>query len=197
MVMEGLDTLDAPSHHAYLLTESAASAHFNVLNFDTCFFKSSSTTSPLSPFLTSNIQHQFQFQPALMSGNSSNGLFSSDPFISNKNCNLIGDNLNSSVSKIENKNHNDSTSSSDGKSSNLSHAGSKREHTLFSMESIRCPDPILPSYTLARLSDTSRSDFRDNQMDELNTPCSTSRDDNAFFGPSTIIEPPPIDGTIY
>lgn len=43
--MEGLETLVAPSHHAFLLTESAAAAHFNVLSFDTCLLKSAATTT--------------------------------------------------------------------------------------------------------------------------------------------------------
>lgn len=45
MIMEGLETLVAPSHHAFLLTESAAAAHFNVLSFDTCLLKSAATTT--------------------------------------------------------------------------------------------------------------------------------------------------------
>jgi len=58
MIMEGLETLVAPTHHAFLLTETAAAAHFNVLSFDTCLFKTStaaqssgspSTATYLSP----------------------------------------------------------------------------------------------------------------------------------------------------
>lgn len=45
MIMEGLETLVAPSHHAFLLTESAAAAHFNVLSFDTCLQLKSAATS--------------------------------------------------------------------------------------------------------------------------------------------------------
>lgn len=50
MIMDGLDTLPAQHHHhasAFLLTESAAAAaahHFNVLSFDTCLYKSVSST---------------------------------------------------------------------------------------------------------------------------------------------------------
>lgn len=49
--MEGLETLVAsPSHpHTFLLTESAAAAHFNVLSFDT-LFKTAATTSVSSTF---------------------------------------------------------------------------------------------------------------------------------------------------
>lgn len=50
--MEGLETLVAPSHHAFLLTESAAAAHFNVLSFDTCLLKSAATTT--TSFLNNN-----------------------------------------------------------------------------------------------------------------------------------------------
>lgn len=35
--MEGLETLVPQQHHTFLLTESAAAAHFNVLSFDTLF----------------------------------------------------------------------------------------------------------------------------------------------------------------
>lgn len=45
MIMEGLETFVAPSHHAFLLTESAAAAHFNVLSFDTCLLKSAATST--------------------------------------------------------------------------------------------------------------------------------------------------------
>lgn len=41
--MEGLETLVAPPH-TFLLTESAAAAHFNVLSFDT-LFKTAATSS--------------------------------------------------------------------------------------------------------------------------------------------------------
>lgn len=87
MIMEGLETFVAPSHHAFLLTESAAAAHFNVLSFDTCLLKSAATTT--TSFANNN-------------NNNNNNLFT----INNNN-----NHNNNSSSNSHNNNNNDPSTS--------------------------------------------------------------------------------------
>lgn len=108
MIMDGLDTLTPQHHHhhasAFLLTESAAAAaaHFNVLSFDTCLYRSIGATG----------------------------------------CEDVA-----------------------------------------SPERVSAPGDLAESTTIG-----------EPQPGDLNTPVTTSGDIPSFFGPSTVVEPPPITG---
>lgn len=164
--MEGLETLVTPTHHTFLLTESAAAAHFNVLGLDTGFLKSVSqssaspniTTAHISPVTSSNfvVSHHQQHQ-SLPQQSASLRTTSEQVSIPN----LI-----------------------------------KPSPSVRSVSVLKQPSTHLSLITESSGSATHISTPRDKNKDnieDLNTPISTSSIPS-FFGPSSVIEPPPITG---
>lgn len=164
--MEGLETLVTPTHHTFLLTESAAAAHFNVLGLDTGFLKSVSqssaspnnTTTHISPLTASNFIVSQQQQHQSLPQQSASLRTSSDQV-----CipNLI-----------------------------------KPSSTIRSVSVLKQPSTHLSLITESTGCATNVSTHRDKNKDtieDLNTPISTSAIPS-FFGPSSVIEPPPITG---
>lgn len=165
--MEGLETLVTPTHHTFLLTESAAAAHFNVLGLDTGFLKSVSqssaspniTTAHISPVTASNfvVSHQQQQHQSLPQQSASLRTTSEQVSIPN----LI-----------------------------------KPSPSVRSVSVLKQPSTHLSLITESSGSSTHISNPRDKNKDsieDLNTPISTSSIPS-FFGPSSVIEPPPITG---
>lgn len=172
MIMEGLETLVTPTHHTFLLTESAAAAHFNVLGLDTGFLKSVSqssalsatpniTTAHISPVTASNFvvsQHQHQQHQSLPQQSASHHRTTSEQV---SIPNLI-----------------------------------KPLPTVRSVSVLKQPSThlslITESSSSANNISTQRDKHKDN-IEDLNTPISTSSIPS-FFGPSSVLEPPPITG---
>ncbi|KAL5273106.1 EGR1.2 family protein [Megaselia abdita] len=165
MIMEGLETLVTPAHHTFLLTESAAAAHFNVLGLDTGFFKSVSqssttpniTTAHISPVTASNfiVNQPHQQHQALPQQSASLRTTSEQVSIPN----LV-----------------------------------KPSPTVRSVSVLKQPSSHLSLITGGSSVTTPRDKNKDN-IEDLNTPISTSAIPS-FFGPSSVIEPPPITGSI-
>lgn len=188
MIMEGLETLVAPSHHAFLLTESAAAAHFNVLSFDTCLFKTAAQTSPTS---TTQLTPSSGLTPQTTSTT------------------LLHYSLSSNNSNNRNTQQIISTSISDTEQSHQRNIGSSVQTTtsttIISSNNSRSSASHLSllntgaTSTVNSSTDTTSSrqdqtDSSDTQTGDLNTPVTTSSDIPSFFGPSTVVEPPPITG---
>lgn len=176
MIMEGLETLVAPSHHAFLLTESAAAAHFNVLSFDTCLLKTAATTAPLTAnnnnLFTNNNNHSIS---------ASNTATSQQQQSSQTAVHLSNQHHLHQHHQAQTHHHQTLTSNSTITTSSHPHLN------------------ILPSIGSGIQHGHSRASAEGNQITEiqtgdLNTPVTTASDIPSFFGPSTVVEPPPISG---
>ncbi|XP_028896037.1 dendritic arbor reduction protein 1 isoform X2 [Zeugodacus cucurbitae] len=282
MIMEGLETLVAPSHHAFLLTESAAAAHFNVLSFDTCLFKTTAQTSPSTAATSaatylSTPSHTFggghlgaaqtllhynlstannNHQTALAcssSGSSSacntattNNIVtsaaagtnsalsaaisrtnftrigvatnnsSSNSNSSNTSCNTVATAVqqanaaltsptlaaSAAVTAANNNSNNNSGRNSATHLSLLNTAQhSPGSHAAASLGGVGAtPNGVDIASSVVKQSHQqslpSDAQCGDTQTGDLNTPVTTSNDIPSFFGPSTIVEPPPITGSI-
>uniref|UniRef100_A0A1A9X1M7 C2H2-type domain-containing protein n=1 Tax=Glossina brevipalpis TaxID=37001 RepID=A0A1A9X1M7_9MUSC len=242
MIMEGLETLVAPSHHTFLLTESAAAAHFNVLSFDTCLFKTTAPTSPstavtsAAPYLSnpSNfggshlssqtlLHYNLSSNPTatLSSSSSSTGTATSTNATSSSthnNSNSILNSLRSQATRLgsisvsaETQQHLQSPPLHSGGPSIASAAvsvnsGGGSSSTTTSGRSSASHLSLLNTTQHSPLAGASVSSVADSidikqahieaQSGDLNTPVTTSSDIPSFFGPSTVVEPPPITGSI-
>lgn len=278
MIMEGLETLVAPSHHAFLLTESAAAAHFNVLSFDTCLFKTTAQTSPSTAATSaasylSTPSHTFggghlgaaqtllhynlstvnnNHQALACSSSSSacntaaanniassaaagtnsalsaaisrtnfarigvahNNNSSSNSNSSNNSCNtvatavqqanaaLTSPTITASAVTAANNSNNNSNNSGRNSATHLSLLNttqhSPASHAAASLGGIGAtPNGVdIASGVVKQSQQSLPSDAQcgDTQTGDLNTPVTTSNDIPSFFGPSTIVEPPPITG---
>lgn len=146
--MDGLETLVAPPHHhAFLLTESAAAAHFNVLSFDTCLFKSAASNLSNNFINSGTVQN---LQTSMTEGSNGNSA--------------------SAVKEVGN-----SDSRGEKQHPHLSILGS-------------------PGQIISHIGTKDSSQISESQQGDLNTPVTTSSDLPSFFGPSTVVEPPPITG---
>lgn len=210
MIMEGLETLVAQPHHAFLLTETAAAAHFNVLSFDTCLFKTStaqsSSISPSSAAAASYLSTA-QFGAASTSSSSnSNSQTSLLHYTStstaatshNNNNNNINNN---SVLRARNQTATPTQGGSPGNVAAQPIAGSAS--SAGAANSGRSSASHLSLLNTSQQSPVSASEHgvavEAKQLIEalpgdLNTPVTTSSDIPSFFGPSTVVEPPPITG---
>jgi hypothetical protein len=195
MIMEGLETLVTPSHHAYLLTESAAAAHFNVLSFDTCsLFKTAATTASSyslnnnnhstannnhhshqqTQLLSSHHHHQQQQQQQQQMQQPTNQQTSTANTSNSSNTTS-----HSATSVTQSKSDSTVVSSSAVTTTTSSSSGHHNHPTLHIQES--------------QHSSADRSAHQ-HQTGDLNTPVTTSGDIPSFFGPSTVVEPPIITG---
>lgn len=200
--MEGLETLVAPTHHAFLLTESAAAAaHFNVLSFDTCLFKPSCTSSFASNLLGSvttaaathpqlqqqqqqhllNHHHQLQHHHHQQQQPSNLNLQTAE---------ATGNNNSSSNSNSNTASHTSSNSSS---SNGTESSGSNRMANSLGGPTIT----ILDNGNGSALSQSKGANEVETAQGDLNTPVTTANDLPSFFGPSTVVEPPPITGELH
>uniref|UniRef100_A0A182U333 Uncharacterized protein n=1 Tax=Anopheles melas TaxID=34690 RepID=A0A182U333_9DIPT len=238
MIMEGLETLVAPSHHTFLLTESAAAAHFNVLSFDTCgLFKTGTTTTSLGlnnnstttpnnnhhhhlyhPYHHqtavstatalahhqphhhnhhqhhSTNQHQQQQQQQHQHNSSASTIVSSS---------AVSSAIASAASSTAITTHTTATTSVTA-ASHTSHGHSHHHpsHPHLSLLSTGGGGSGTGGATGHHSNDSSTlhsgtgDDHSQSQTDaqagDLNTPVTTSGDIPSFFGPSTVVEPPPI-----
>ncbi|KAL9890373.1 zinc finger domain-containing protein striped isoform 3-T4 [Glossina fuscipes fuscipes] len=241
MIMEGLETLVAPSHHTFLLTESAAAAHFNVLSFDTCLFKTTAPTSPstavtsAAPYLSnpSNfggshlssqtlLHYNLSSNPAatLSSSSSSAGAASSPNAASSSanSSNSILNSLRSQTTRLgsisvaaETQQHLQSpplhgagpsiasaavsVNSGGGSSSTTTSGRSSASHLSLLNTTQHSPIAGASVSSVADSVDIKQAHI-EAQSGDLNTPVTTSSDIPSFFGPSTVVEPPPITGSI-
>ncbi|XP_055902662.1 Krueppel-like factor 10 isoform X2 [Eupeodes corollae] len=258
MIMEGLETLVAPSHHAFLLTESAAAAHFNVLSFDTCLFKTTAQTSPsTAPVSVSSAASYLSNPSGFGSGLGAQTLlhYSLSSSSSSSSQQQQENQTNSSSSSHHHSHHHhhhqqqhhQSSSQSSGSVQNVS-----SQNTRITDSSTPLSSGIISSTGAASAQTTTIStsssgpnssgsgrssashlsllntssgseankhhhhqhthtqqqqthshqqlhpgpDCDDAQTGDLNTPVTTSSDIPSFFGPSTVVEPPPITGSI-
>ncbi|XP_069966039.1 uncharacterized protein sr isoform X1 [Bactrocera oleae] len=278
MIMEGLETLVAPSHHAFLLTESAAAAHFNVLSFDTCLFKTTAQTSPSTAatsaatylstpshtfggghlgaaqtllhynLSTANNNHQTAIACSSSSSSSAcntpttnniatsavagtnsalsaaisrtnftrivnNNNSSSNSNSSNNSCNtvatavqqanaaLTSPTLAASAITAANSTNNNSNNSGRNSATHLSLLNTAQHspgsHAAASLGGVvATPNGVDIVSGIVKQSLPSDAQCGDTQTGDLNTPVTTSNDIPSFFGPSTIVEPPPITGSI-
>lgn len=276
MIMEGLETLVAPSHHAFLLTESAAAAHFNVLSFDTCLFKTTAQTSPSTAatsaatylstpshtfggghlgaaqtllhynLSTANNNHQTAIACSSSSSSSAcntpttnniatsavagtnsalsaaisrtnftrivnNNNSSSNSNSSNNSCNtvatavqqanaaLTSPTLAASAITAANSTNNNSNNSGRNSATHLSLLNTAQHspgsHAAASLGGVvATPNGVDIVSGIVKQSLPSDAQCGDTQTGDLNTPVTTSNDIPSFFGPSTIVEPPPITG---
>lgn len=244
MIMEGLETLVAPSHHAFLLTESAAAAHFNVLSFDTCLFKTTAQTSPSTAPVSASSAATYLSAPSSF-GSGHLGAqtllhYSLSTNNNNNNSNHSNSNSNSSTSHHQHhhQQHNSVTNVSSestlsiispSRSVGNSVSGRNSSGPQTTTTARTTVSSVTPTATSGRNSashlsllnthhspsgssnDTSSvgknhhhsshqnnsnnpHESCDTQTGDLNTPVTTSSDIPSFFGPSTVVEPPPITG---
>ncbi|XP_054747179.1 dendritic arbor reduction protein 1 [Anastrepha obliqua] len=279
MIMEGLETLVAPSHHAFLLTESAAAAHFNVLSFDTCLFKTTAQTSPSTAatsaatylstpshtfggghlgaaqtllhynLSTANSNHQSVIPCSSSSSSTPTNNNIASPVtaagtnsalsaaITRTNFARIGSSNNSSSNSSASSCINASTAqqssvaiasgsialttptvaavSAGGNSAAVNNNSSSGRNSATHLSLLNTAQQSPGSHAAVSLSGVgvssgvniassvkqsqslpSDAQCGDTQTGDLNTPVTTSNDIPSFFGPSTIVEPPPITGSI-
>ncbi|XP_030565258.1 protein couch potato isoform X5 [Drosophila novamexicana] len=212
MIMEGLETLVAPTHHAFLLTETAAAAHFNVLSFDTCLFKTSTAQSS-SPSAASYLS------AAQFGGGSALGAASSSSTVASSSGQTL---LHYTTAASHNHNNNNSNNNSNNNNSVLRARNQTATPTQGGSPGNVAAQPIAGSAAAAssgRSSASHLSLLNTSQQSpvtatehgvaveakqliealpgDLNTPVTTSSDIPSFFGPSTVVEPPPITATDY
>ncbi|XP_062557116.1 early growth response protein 1-like [Armigeres subalbatus] len=206
MIMEGLETLVAPPHHTFLLTESAAAAHFNVLSFDTCgLFKTAATTTSLglnnNNSTTPNNNHHHLYHPyhhqthtaATHHSQTATHHHSHHPTTaqtSTASSNSTSTAASCSTSSSSITTHTTSTSTSSTNPSNSHHP-----HLSLLSTTSTSGHHSSDSNLHQSAEDQSQSQG-DAQTGDLNTPVTTSGDIPSFFGPSTVVEPPPITGSI-
>ena len=242
MIMEGLETLVAPPHHTFLLTESAAAAHFNVLSFDTCLFKTTAQTSPSTAvstgatYLTTptsfggghlgsqTLLHYnlASTSPSSSTANDSNNS-SSIPATNTTTTANIAVCTNSALSRhhynsarlgsisvsaeTQHNNHHQHQHNQDTSlhnSPSIASAAVSINTTTNSGRSSASHLSLLNTTQHSPLGGASVSSVGDSidikhsqieaQEGDLNTPVTTSSDIPSFFGPSTVVEPPPITG---
>lgn len=177
MIMEGLETLVAPPH-AFLLTESAAAAHFNVLSFDS-LLKTAATTSSIT---TNN-----------------NNIFTAN---NNNHLNHYHLHHHQHQSHQQQQHHHQQQHH---QQQHLHHhqqtQSVEQTNTTSTNTSNNCHPhlSLLTSVGDTVITDTQSSveesqTVSEAQTGDLNTPVTTSSDIPSFFGPSTVVEPPPISG---
>lgn len=239
MIMEGLETLVAPSHHTFLLTESAAAAHFNVLSFDTCLFKTTAQTSPstavtsaatylpaASNFAGSHLGSQTLLHYNLTTSSSANSpsaeaaLHTVHPVSSTASTNSAlsrtasGHRLSSFSVVAEAQQQHQHHLSSPGHNSpaivtatisvnqaaanNTSSSASSGRNSASHLSLLNTTQHSPVSGNSVSASAADSVDIKQSQIEaqpgDLNTPVTTSSDIPSFFGPSTVVEPPPITG---
>ncbi|KAG5682387.1 hypothetical protein PVAND_011740 [Polypedilum vanderplanki] len=190
MIMEGLETLVTPSHHAYLLTESAAAAHFNVLSFDTCsLFKTAATTANSfslnnnNNHLINNNHHHTQSQTQLLSSHHQQQMQHSAAHQQpTSTVNTSNSSSHSLTSVTQSKTESTVVSSSTATTTTSTSTSGHHTH-----------HPTLNIHETQQPADRSQQQL---QTGDLNTPVTTSSDIPSFFGPSTVVEPPIITGSI-
>lgn len=217
MIMEGLDTLVPPSHHTFLALQD----HFNAFCFDTVgsFMKTAAT--PTSFHLSNNNNnnnssipnnnniigatqqshhslHHLQAQQELRHP-------SAATTISSNNNNSNSNNNNNSNTSLNNSNINNNTVSNNASvknctSNNIASSSCNNSSSTTSIITASAtiitssghPTLSLPSVTqqnsITKVSEANNN----NNSGDLNTPVTTSSDIPSFFGPSTVVEPPPI-----
>lgn len=202
MIMEGLETLVAPPHHTFLLTESAAAAHFNVLSFDTCgLFKTAATTTSLglnnNNSTTPNNNHHHLYHPyhhtaATHHSQTATHHHSHHPSTAQTSTTASSTSTASSsaTSSSSITTHTTSTSTSVTNPSNSHHPH------LSLLSTTSASGHHSSDSNLHQSSEDQSQSQGDTQTGDLNTPVTTSGDIPSFFGPSTVVEPPPITGSI-
>jgi hypothetical protein len=191
MIMEGLETLVTPSHHAYLLTESAAAAHFNVLSFDTCsLFKTAATTA--GSYNLNNNNHS-----------TANNNHSQTQLISSHHHQQMQQPTIQSHHQQQANTVNTSNSSNTSSHSATSVTQSKSDSTVVSSSTITTTTSTSSgghhNHPTLNIQETQQQTADRNVQQhpgDLNTPVTTSGDIPSFFGPSTVVEPPIITGEL-
>lgn len=209
MIMEGLETLVTPSHHTYLLTESAAAAHFNVLSFDTCsLFKTAATTASSfnlnnnhsiannnhhqTQLLSSHHHHHHQMQhpTTQVSHSSSSNTTASTNSSNNSSSNTSSHSTSVTHSKTDSVISSSSAAAATTTTSTLSGLQHHHHHNLHHLAhhhpTLNIHDSVQQQQTADRAQQS--------QTGDLNTPVTTSSDHPSFFGPSSVVEPPIITG---
>lgn len=250
MIMEGLETLVAPSHHAFLLTESAAAAHFNVLSFDTCLFKTSAQTSPSTASVTSAtayhsppsaaqqtlLHYNFTANPSTSPSAGTAAIAATGPGSNSVISSPLGNVATSNSNSCSNSNSSShcNTSSAEAhivlppltpprpgghrlgtisvvpetqehihggasnKTNNNNNNNIRNSGTHLSLLNTAQAGAGLPGVQLTGSASSSMSSSAttgmETQSGDLNTPVTTSGDVPSFFGPATLVEPPPITG---
>lgn len=195
MIMEGLETLVTPSHHAYLLTESAAAAHFNVLSFDTCsLFKTAASTASSynlnnNNHSTANNNHHSHQQTQLLNSHHHH---------QQQQQQMQQPTLQSQHQQQSNTSENTPNSSNTSSHSATSVTQSKSDSTVVSSSSTSTTTSASghhhPTLHIHETQQTVDRNVHQSQSGDLNTPVTTSGDVPSFFGPSTVVEPPIITG---
>lgn len=209
MIMEGLETLVAPTHHAFLLTETAAAAHFNVLSFDTCLFKTSTAAQSSGSPSTATYLSPAQFGGSHHGGasTSSNSLNSSSTASSSSSllhyttasaaaaaAAAAAASANNSVLRARNQTATPTQGGSPGHvavqpSATASSGRSSASHlSLLNTSGQHSPTSSAVEQVEAH------KQLIEALPGDLNTPVTTSSDIPSFFGPTTVVEPPPITG---
>jgi hypothetical protein len=191
MIMEGLETLVTPSHHAYLLTESAAAAHFNVLSFDTCsLFKTAATTA--GSYNLNNNNHA----TANNNNHSQTQLISSHHHQQQMQQPTIQSHHQQQTNTV-----NTSNSSNTSSHSATSVTQSKSDSTAVSSSTITTTTSTSSghhNHPTLNIQETHQQTADRNVQQhpgDLNTPVTTSGDIPSFFG-SSVVEPPIITGEL-
>ncbi|XP_037922837.1 alpha-protein kinase 1 isoform X2 [Hermetia illucens] len=204
MIMEGLETLVAPPHHAFLLTESAAAAHFNVLSFDTCLFKTAAQTTGSTPTATT-VSALAQITPTGLSSQTAASLLHHSLSLNNNNTSNNNNNTNANSASISSSHNSNTTVSTSTSQAHLQQtSGGSNNSTTTITSSGRTSTTHLSLLNTGGTSGgsagsdnaTVTQSSSDAQTGDLNTPVTTSSDIPTFFGPSTVVEPPPITGSI-
>lgn len=196
MIMEGLETLVTPSHHAYLLTESAAAAHFNVLSFDTCsLFKTAATTASSFNLNNNNNNHttannnHHPSQTQLISSQSHQQQMQQQSTTQHnqQQANTVNTSSNSSIITSS---HSSTSVTQTSKTDSIVVSSSAATITTTSTSGHHSHPTLNIHETQQQTADRSQHQ----QTGDLNTPVTTSSDIPSFFGPSTVVEPPIITG---
>ena len=192
MIMDGLETLVAPTHHAFLLTESAAAAHFNVLSFDTCLFK------PSSSFIATQHHHHHHHHPQLqhlnLQATATTTATTSPPTAATQTAAPATE-----TSGNSNNNNNNSSSNSSSNNSTSSNSGhSNSEHSSSTRGAAGGPSITILNSNQQQGSGAQGGNAHTSEaaQGDLNTPVTTANDLPSFFGPSVVVEPPPITGEL-
>lgn len=205
MIMEGLETLVTPSHHAYLLTESAAAAHFNVLSFDTCsLFKTAATTA--SSYNLNNNNH----------ATANNNHHSHQTQLLGSHHHHHQQQQQQSQQMQQPTIQQQSQQQQQSNTVNTSNSSNTSSHSATSVTQSKSDSTAVPSSTVTTTTSSSSSghhnhptlniqetqqqtadrSIQQHQTGDLNTPVTTSGDIPSFFGPSTVVEPPIITGRL-
>lgn len=198
MIMEGLETLVTPSHHAYLLTESAAAAHFNVLSFDTCsFLKTAATTAGTynlnnNNHSTANNNHSQTTQ--LINSSSHHHQHQHQQHMQHQQ-QQASSTVNTSNSS-NTSSHSGTTSVTQSKSDSTN-VSSSPVTTTTSVANVGHHNHPTLNIQETQQQAADRNSQQLHQSGDLNTPVTTSSDIPSFFGPSSVVvEPPIITGEI-